>query len=138
MTTNSWSLIPYLRTDNASDAIAWYVRALGATETERYEMPDGKIGHAQIDIHGNPLCLADTSADGQFERPKTHNDVPIILYVKVPDVDAAFNRAIEAGAQVDRAPADQTYGDRSAGFIDPFGHVWYLSTPIAQTQKTTA
>lgn len=138
MNAKSWSVIPYLRTQNAAEAIAWYGRALGATEVERYEMPDGKIAHAELDIHGNPLCLADAATDGQFPRPKTYNDVPIILRVMVPDVDATFNRAIEEGAQVDRAPADQSYGERSAGFIDPFGHVWYLGAPIAQAQSASA
>lgn len=132
----TWSLAPYLRTQNATEAISWYVRALGATEKERYEMPDGSIGHAELDVHGNRLCLADTDKTGR--RPENYNDVPILLYASVPDVDAAFNRAIEAGAKVERAPADQTYGERSAGFIDPFGHVWYFSTPIAQAQPTKA
>jgi PhnB protein len=127
-----WKLAPYLRTENAADAIAWYVRVLGATEVERYEMPDGKIGHAELDVHGNPLCLADTSRNGQFQRPTTYNDVPLMLYVNVPDVDEIFGRAIAAGATPERPPEDQQYGERTAGFIDPFGHVWYCSTPIAQ------
>jgi PhnB protein len=125
-----WKLAPYLRTDNAADAIAWYVKALGATETSRYEMPDGKIGHAELDLHGNKLCLADTDHAGQFAAPDTYQRVPILLYALVPDVDAAYERAISAGARSERPPTDQSYGERSAGFIDPFGHVWYLSTPI--------
>ena len=130
MSGNSWTLAPYLRVENASKAIDWYVRVLGAVEKERYEMPDGKIGHAELDVHGNLLCLADTSAPGQFSRPNAYYDVPIMLYAVVPDVDAVFNRAVEAGASVDRPLADQTYGHRNGGFIDPFGHIWYVSTPI--------
>jgi len=132
MTASAWSLAPYLRTENAAEAIAWYGRALGATETARYEMPDGTIGHAELDVHGNRLCLADTNKPGQFVKPSNANEVPILLYASVPDVDAAFNRAIEAGARVEREPTDQSYGERSAGFIDPFGHAWYFSTPLAQ------
>jgi PhnB protein len=127
----SWKLGPYLRTDNAAEAIAWYVQVLGATEIERYEMPDGKIGHAELDVHGNRLCLADTNRSGQFTRPSSYNDVPIMLYASVPDVDAVFRRAVEAGATVDRPPTNQEYGERNAGFIDPYGHVWFVSTPIA-------
>ncbi len=69
MTDPTWTLAPYLRTKNAAEAIAWYVRALGATEQSRYEMPDGKIGHAELDVHGNKLCLADTSDAAHFEKP---------------------------------------------------------------------
>lgn len=130
----SWSIAPYLRTENASEAISWYVRALGATEVERYEMPDGKIGHAELHIHGNRLCLADAAAPGQFSKPQTYNDVPILLYVQVPDVDAVFDQAVREGARVDRPVADQQYGERTGGFIDPYGHVWYVSSPIASLQ----
>ncbi len=64
-----------------------------------------------------------------------YNDVPITLYANVPDVDAVFNRAIESGAQLDRPLTDQEYGERNGGFIDPYGHVWYVSTPIAQLRR---
>ncbi len=129
----SWTLAPYLRVANASQAIDWYVAVFGATEKERYEMPDGRIGHAELDVHGNLLCLADTSAAGQFQQPKSYNEVPITLYAVVPDVDAVFAKAIEAGAHIDRPLADQSYGHRNGGFIDPYGHVWYVPTPLAVT-----
>jgi PhnB protein len=128
MTNESWVLAPYLHVDDARAAIDWYVRVLGATELERYEMDNGKIGHAELDVHGNKLCLADMSPG---PRPNHYDEVPITLYAVVPDVDAVFNRAIEAGATVDRPLADQSYGHRNGGFVDPFGHVWYVSTPIA-------
>lgn len=127
---SGWTLAPYLRVKDANAAIAWYVRALGAVEKNRYEMPDGTIGHAELDVHGNLLCLADTSASQQFATAETHDDVPIILYAVVPDVDAVFHRAIEAGATVERALANQDYGDRNGGFIDPYNHVWYVSSPL--------
>lgn len=125
----SWTFAPYLHVDNAREAIDWYVRVLGARELERYEMDDGKIGHAELDLHGNVLYLADCSTG--LPMPQHYNQVPIGLYAIVPDVDDVFNRAIEAGASVDRPLADQSYGHRNGGFVDPFGHVWYVSTPIA-------
>jgi len=133
----SWSFSPYLRTQSAAEAIDWYVRALGAVEKERYEM-EGKIQHAELDLHGNTLCLADTSAPGQFTRPRSYNDVPITLYAVVPDVDAVFNRAVEAGAQIDRPLVNQEYGYRNGSFIDPYGHVWFVSTPIAELAASSA
>jgi len=131
MNQPSWTLAPYLRVSDARQAIDWYVAVLGATEKERYEMPDGKIGHAELEVHGNLLCLADTSGADQLQRPKSYNDVPITLYAIVPDVDTVFAKAIETGAQIDRPLADQSYGHRNGGFIDPYGHVWYVSTPLA-------
>jgi PhnB protein len=133
----TWSLSPYLRAQNAAEAIDWYIRALGAVEKERYEM-DGKIQHAELDVHGNVLCLADTSEPEQFARPRSYNDVPITLYAIVPDVDAVFNRAVEAGALVDRVLTNQEYGYRNGSFIDPYGHVWFVSTPIAELAASTS
>ena len=130
MSNTSWTFAPYLHVNNAAKAIDWYVTALGAVERERYTMDDGTIGHAELDLHGNLICLADL--DTGIPKPAHYNQVAISLYAVVPDVDAVFKRAIEAGASVDRDVADQPYGHRNGGFIDPFGHVWYVSKPIAQ------
>ncbi len=130
--TSPWILAPYLRVSNATEAIQWYMRVFDGTEKERYAMPGGKIGHAELDIHGNMLCLADVSAS-DASRPKSYNDVPITLYAIVPDVDAVFNRAIAEGATIDRPLADQEYGHRNGGFIDPYGHIWYVSTPLERS-----
>jgi PhnB protein len=126
---SSWIFAPYLHVDNAAAAIDWYVRVLGAVERERHELDDHRIVHAELDLHGNMLCLADLTTG--LPAPEHYDEVPIGLYAIVPDVDAVFNRAIEAGAKIDRAVADQPYGHRIGGFVDPFGHVWYVSTPIA-------
>lgn len=104
MSDHPWTLAPYLRVNDANAAIAWYVRALGAIEKERHEMPDGKIGHAELDVHGNLLCLADASGPG---HASDRDNLPIILYAVVPDVDAVFHRAIETGAVGERPLADQ-------------------------------
>jgi PhnB protein len=129
MVTKPWTFAPYLHLDDARAAIDWYVRALGAQVRECYEMDNGRIGHAELDLHGNLLCLADCPTG--LGAPKHYNEVAIGLYAVVPDVDSTFNRAIEAGATVERALADQDYGYRTGGFIDPFGNIWYVTTPIA-------
>lgn len=130
MTTETWTFAPYLRADNAAAAIDWYVHVFDAKEKERHAMPDGKIVHAEIDFHGHLLCIADTDAGHGTQKPRSYNDVPIALYAIVPDADALFERAVAAGAAPERQPADQSYGFRSAGFVDPFGHVWYVMTPL--------
>jgi PhnB protein len=128
MSDARWTFSPYLHLENAREAIDWYARALGAEVRECHEMGDGKIGHAELDLHGNVLCLADCATGTPL--PKRYSDVAIGLYAVVPDVDAVFNAAVAAGATVERPLADQPYGHRNGGFIDPFGNVWYVSMPI--------
>lgn len=128
MAENRWTFGPYLHVDNAQAALDWYVRALGAVVRERHEMENGKIGHAELDLHGNMFCLADCPTNAPM--PQRYSDVAIGLYAVVPDVDAVFQAAVDAGATVERPLADQAYGHRNGGFIDPFGNVWYVSMPI--------
>lgn len=128
MQNNDWTFSPYLHVDDARSAIDWYVSVLGAVERERYQMDDGTIAHAELDLHGNVLCLADLHTG--VPMPEHYDQVAIGLYAIVPDVDAVFDRAIEAGARVDRPVADQSYGYRNGGFVDPFGHVWYVATKL--------
>jgi PhnB protein len=129
MSESRWTFSPYLHVGDARAAIDWYVRALGAVVRECYEMENGKVGHAELDLHGNVLCLADCPTNAP--PPQRYSDVPIGLFAVVPDVDAVFKAAVDAGATVERPLVDQAYGDRNGGFIDPFGNVWYVSTPIA-------
>ncbi len=136
MPGSRWTFSPYLHVDDARAAIDWYVRALGAAVHECYEMENGKIGHAELDLHGNVLCLADCPTN--TPTPQRYSDVAIGLYAVVPDVDAVFNAAVDAGATVERPLADQAYGQRNGGFIDPFGNVWYVSMPIAAIDSLTA
>ena len=127
MPESQWTFGPYLHVDDARAAIDWYVGALGAVVRECHEMGNGKIGHAELDLHGNVLCLADCPTDAP--APQRYSDVAIGLYAVVPDVDAVFKAAIDAGAEVERPLTDQAYGHRNGGFIDPFGNVWYVSMP---------
>jgi PhnB protein len=97
------------------------------------DMPDGRIGHAEMQIGDSRFMLADEMpemADAVSRSPATLNGTTCGFMVYVPDVDAAFARAVEAGAAVKRPLTDQFYGDRSATIADPFGHVWTLGTHI--------
>lgn len=123
------SITPYLIIDGAAAALDFYKKAFGAKETVR--MPHGgRIAHAEIVIGDSHVMLADENPDigSHAPQPGTRTPVGIMLYVN--DVDAVFNRAVAAGAKVERALADQFYGDRTGGIIDPFGHRWYLGTHI--------
>lgn len=120
--------IPYLTCKNAAKALEFYVKAFGATELMRMAAPDGKIGHAEIKIGNAIIMISDEYPEMQIQSPQTLGGTPVGIYVYVPDVDAFNQRAIAAGATVQRPIADQFYGDRSVTLGDPFGHRWFFAT----------
>jgi PhnB protein len=122
------SVTPYLIVRGAAKAIDFYQRAFGAVELFRLPNPDGTLGHAEIRIGNSPVMLAD-AMDG-YPDPLTLGGAAASFMLYVPDVDAAFARAIAAGATLRRPVADQFYGDRTGTLADPFGHVWSLATHV--------
>jgi PhnB protein len=122
------TVTPYLIFDGAAEAIAFYERALGASEVMRMDGPGGKIHHAEINIGGSRIMLADEHPEIQALSPKTIGGSPVSMHVYVEDVDAAVERAVEAGATLIRPVADQFYGDRVGGIEDPFGYRWFIAT----------
>jgi PhnB protein len=121
-------MTPYLAIDGAAAAIEFYKKAFGATERMRMEAPGGKIGHAEIDIAGGVIMLADEYPDIEFRGPQSRGGTTVIIHVYVTDVDAFCDRAVRAGATLVRAVADQFYGDRSGQLRDPYGHMWSIAT----------
>jgi PhnB protein len=122
------SVTPYLSVRGAAAAIDFYKKAFGATELYRLTQPDGRIGHATIDIAGAKIYLADEFPEIGFKSPESLGGSPIFIHLDVADVDAMGRQAAAAGATVVRPIADQFYGARSGQFRDPFGHTWTLST----------
>lgn len=120
------TVTPYLMVRDAAGAMAFYSTVFGATEDMRLKRPDGKIMHAQMNI-GNSIIML---ADGSPGAPEAEwMNVPLSLYILVPDVDAVFKKARALDAQVVREPQDEFYGSRVAVFTDPFGHMWSVATP---------
>jgi len=122
------SVTPYLIIEGAGEAIAFYAKAFGAKELFRFPTPDGKIGHAEIKIGDSPIMLADAYPAMGYNSPKSLGGSPVSLMIYVENVDTVFNQAVQAGATVKEALTDKFYGDRSGSLIDPFGHVWHVST----------
>lgn len=122
------SVMPYLAVDGAADAIAFYKKAFGATEVMRMPAPGEKVGHAEIEIGGSRIMLADAHPDMNFRSPKTYGGTPVTLHLYVADVDAVARQAVASGAKELRPVEDQFYGDRTGTFEDPFGHVWHIAT----------
>ena len=123
-------VIPYLTIDGASAAIDFYTRVLGAKERVRMPAPGDKIGHAELEIGDSVVMLADAFPDMGAPTPQALGGTPITMMVYVEDVDAVFQRALEAGATADREVENQFYGDRAGQFTDPFGHKWYVATHV--------
>ncbi len=121
---------PYLIVQGAAAALAYYKKAFGARETMRFESPGGKIGHAEIRIGDSTIMLADEHPDMGYRSPQSLGGSPVSILLYVEDVDRWFERATAAGGKVTRPVADQFYGDRTGTLIDPFGHVWSISTHV--------
>jgi PhnB protein len=121
---------PYLVVDGASDAIDFYRSVLGATERMRMAGPDGKVGHAELEIGKSVVMLADEHPEMGAVGPKTVGGTPVSIHVYVEDVDSVFENAIQAGAEELQPLEDKFYGDRSGAFKDPFGHHWSIATHV--------
>jgi PhnB protein len=124
------TVTPMLTLENSSQAIAWYVKALGAEELSRSAGPDGKIVHAEIRIGNSHIMLHDAMMDAK--GPRAMGGSPISLWIYVEDADSLFKRATSAGAQVAGGPMgqmmDQFWGDRCGTIIDPEGYYWTIAT----------
>jgi PhnB protein len=123
-------VIPYLSVIGAGDAIDFYRDVFGARERMRLAGPDGKLGHAELEIGDSVVMLADEFPEMGGRSPKTLGGTPVTLMVYVEDVDDVFGRALQGGATEIRAVQDQFYGDRSGMFEDPFGHRWNVATHV--------
>jgi PhnB protein len=121
---------PYLSIDGASDAIAFYSKVLGAKERLRMPTPDGKVGHAELELGDSLIMLADTFPEMGAPSPKSLGGTPVTISVYVEDVDDVFERALGEGATALRQVENQFYGDRAGQFEDPFGHRWSVATHV--------
>lgn len=121
---------PYLSVDGAAAAIDFYGAVLGATERMRMPAPDGKIGHAELQLGDSVIMLSDEHPEMGILGPKSVGGTAVTISVYVEDVDSVFEKAVQAGAKALRPVENQFYGDRSGQFEDPFGHRWNVASHI--------
>jgi PhnB protein len=131
-TRSAQSITPYLAYDDAPAAISFLCAAFGFEEIYRLEMPDGRIGHAELGLRGNVLMLASSYPEMGFASPAKLPSVPSQLLVYVDDVDAHYALARAAGATIASDPADEPHGDRSYRAVDPEGHRWSFATRVRE------
>jgi PhnB protein len=124
------TLTPHLVVRNAEQALEFYKNAFGAEVLHVAHMPDGKVMHASLRIGDSMLMLNDEFPDYGTLSPLSTGGSAVTIHIYTENVDAAFNRALSAGAQVKMPLADQFWGDRYGVVADPFGHKWSLGAHI--------
>jgi PhnB protein len=128
--------VPALAVHDAERALDFYAKAFGAKEVSERISWEGKIGHAEFEIEGARVMLAD-EFPAYNKSPKTLGGTPVIIHVDVEDVDSFFARAVEAGAKVLQPIKNEPYG-RICKLEDPFGHAWFFNTPPATRESGTS
>jgi PhnB protein len=123
------SVSPYLTCRDAARAIDFYKKALDAKEVMRMAGPDGKIMHAELQIGDSRIMIAD-EMPGMSQAPDAKALHSSALFLYTENVDALFNRAVQAGAHEDQKLDNMFWGDRYGKFTDPFGHQWAVATHI--------
>ena len=113
---------------NAVEALEFYKKAFGATESYKLMMPDGRLGHAEIRLGDSVIMLADEFPEYGGKAPQTLGGSPVSIHLYVDDVNAFLKQALAAVAKELKPVMDQFYGDRSGQLEDPFGHLWWVTT----------
>ena len=127
-------LFAYLCVADAARAIDFYRQAFDATEKFRLVEPGGRIGHAEVDFDGTVLMLCEEFPEMGIRRPDPAQGHSATLHLHVDDADATIERAVAAGARLERAASDAFYGERSGVVIDPFGHRWNIGHSIEDVE----
>lgn len=124
----AFTLNAYITIKGCSEAIEFYKKAFNAKEIGRLLMPNGLIGHAEIEIEGSLLMMADENIEWGNKGPLTIGGNPMTFGLYVKDVDSVFQKALDAGATVVMPISDMFYGDRVGQVMDPFGYKWMIGT----------
>lgn len=125
-------VFPYLRLRNATAAIDFYVKVFNGKELFRLAEPSGRIGHAEVEIGGITLMLADEFPECNIVGPETLGGTTFSIHLHVDNCDELIQRMVDNGGTVLRPAQDQFYGERSGSVRDPFGHEWLIGHNIEQ------
>lgn len=120
----------YLHVRNAAAAIRFYTQVFDASEVLRIDLPDGRVGHAELRIGPMVIMLADEFPERGVQSPLAFGGTGTTIHLHVDDVDALARSAWDAGATILREPADEEHGERQCRLRDPFGHEWLLGQEI--------
>jgi PhnB protein len=125
------TLTPTLTIKGCAKAIEFYKRALGAEQTVFMPTSDGKaVLHAEMKLGNSVFFLSDEIPGMTNSAPSPERPSPANLWAYVNDCDAAYKKALAAGAKVKGEPTDMFWGDRCAAVVDPFGYGWTFATHV--------
>jgi PhnB protein len=126
------SIAPMLSVRNGAKAVDFYKAAFGAGELFRLDAEDGAVV-AQLSVGGAEFWVADESPENKNFSPESLGGGTVRMVMVVANPDAAFARAVKAGATVVQPVEDQPYGWRVGRIVDPFGHHWEIGKPLAES-----
>lgn len=128
------TVTPSLTAKDAGAALKFYEEAFGAVVGLRLADPQtGGVAHAEFRIGDSTLMISDEYPNYHCYAPEIGKGSSFMIYV--PDVEAAFQQALKAGAQEVQAPTDQFYGDRTARVNDPYGYRWTLAQRVKEVSE---
>jgi PhnB protein len=126
------AVTPHIVVRGAAEAAEWYVRALAAEELSRLPLPDGRLLSVELRFGDSTVRVADEFPELDVLSPETIGGTAVVLHLSTDDVDALWQRALDAGAEVLHPLADQFWGNRQGQIADPFGHRWNLAQPLRE------
>ncbi len=125
------TVTPTLTVNDVLAAIDFYKRAFGAQEMKRAMSPDGsKVMHAEVKIGDSIVMLNDEFPEMNCLSPTSLKGVASSLWLYLPDTDASYKQAVDAGAHPVMPPCDMFWGDRFCKIRDPFGQEWSIATHV--------
>ena len=124
------TITPYLLYEDCAAALDWLARAFGFEEVLRHTGAEGYVNHAEMKLGDASIFMGDPG--DEYRNPKRVGHETVGIYVYVDDVDAHFERAQRAGAEILQPPTDQEYGDRRYDAVDPEGHRWYFASHVRE------
>jgi len=121
------AITPHIVVRDAARAAVWYTRVLGAEERNRLSLPNGKLMSVELRFGDSAVMMADEFPEAGVVSPLTIGGTAVVLHLFSNDVDALWQRAVDAGVEVVHPLQDQFWGDRQGQIVDPFGHKWNLA-----------
>ena len=129
------TITPHIVVRDAARAADWYVAALGAEERDRLPLAGGKLMYVELWIGDSTVRVSDEFPEAGILSPQSIGGTPVVLHLFTADVDALWDRAVDAGAEILHPLADQFWGDRQGQVTDPFGHRWNLAQHLRDVPR---
>ena len=129
------AITPHIVVRDAARAAEWYASALGAEEAGRIEVPGGKLMQVELRFGDSTVMLADEFPEMGVLSPLSIGGTATVLHLVVADVDAVWQRAVDAGAEIRQPLGDTFWGERYGQIVDPFGHRWGLAQHLRDVPR---